>query len=225
MLRPQQGLLKHGVGNAILDHQAAGRGFLFRAGLVAELLGGHIIAPLAERALGELHDIALVNQGQTFAPIVQGVAQGATHQTFGTSLGHGLDAHGGGLAHPGHAQFIAQKGHKPAGFGGFGREFHARVDILRIFAKDDHIHPFGVLDRRFQALEMAHRPDAGVQIQPLAQSHVQAADARAHRRAQGAFHGDVRAAQGVQGGFGQGGTGFGHGFFPGQQFLPVQAQV
>ena len=197
----------------------------FRAGLAAEFLRGHIVTPLAERALGELHDIALVHQGQTVAAVVQGIAQGPAHQPLGARLGHGLDAHGGGLAHLAHAQLVAQKGDELAGLGRISGEFHARVHVFRILAEDDHIHPLGMLDRGFQAVEMAHGPDAGIKIQTLAQGHVQAADARAHGRAQGAFHGDVRAAQGVHGGFGQGGAGFGRGLFPGQQFLPVQAEI
>ena len=124
-----------------------------------------------------------MHQGQTVAAVVQGIAQGPAHQPLGARLGHGLDAHGGGLAHLAHAQLVAQKGDELAGLGRISGEFHARVHVFRILAEDDHIHPLGMLDRGFQAVEMAHGPDAGIKIQTLAQGHVQAADARAHGRA------------------------------------------
>ena len=88
---------------------------LIRAGEVAKFLRGHIVAPLAERAFGELHDIALVYKGEALLLLVQGKAKGAAHQTLGASLGHGFDAHCGGIAHFVHAQFFTQEGDKLAG--------------------------------------------------------------------------------------------------------------
>ena len=221
----QQGFLEHGVGDAVLDHQTAFHGFLLGAGQVAEFLGGHIIAPLAEAAFGELHDVALVHQGQALAAGIQGKAQGAAHQAFGAELAHGLDAHGGFLADLGHAELFTQEGDELLGFRGLGGVFDARVHVFGVLAENDHVHALGMLDRRFQAFEVTHGTDAGVQVQRLAQGHIEAADAGAHGGAQGALHGEIGGAQGVHGLLGQGGAGLGRGLFTGQQFHPLDAHV
>ena len=64
-------------------------------GLVAELLDGHFVAPLAERALSELLDVALVHQRDGLAAGLERVADGVAHQPLGAEDGDGLDAHAG----------------------------------------------------------------------------------------------------------------------------------
>src|SRR3546814_6422209 len=65
--RAQQDLLKHGIGNGVLDYYvlAGVRVLELHPGpaiqqLGAKLVAGHFIAPLLEGTLGELHDVALV---------------------------------------------------------------------------------------------------------------------------------------------------------------------
>ena len=63
-----QHLLEHAVGDAVVDEdlalaRRAGRDFVLGHDLVAELGLRHLVAPVAERALGELHDVALVHDG------------------------------------------------------------------------------------------------------------------------------------------------------------------
>ena len=50
---------------------------------VAELLRGDLIAPLAERALGELLDVALVHQRDGLAAVFERVLDGHAHQALG----------------------------------------------------------------------------------------------------------------------------------------------
>src|SRR5215203_6396159 len=84
LVRPQQGLLEHGVGDAVLDHDLSLRGFavvpliyiVFGDHALAELVARHLVAPVAEGAFGELHDVALVHQGDALAPALQRIAQG-----------------------------------------------------------------------------------------------------------------------------------------------------
>ena len=60
----------------------------------------------------------------------------------------------------------------------------AGVHVLGVLAEDDDVHLLGLRHRRRRALEVAHRPDAGVEVEHLAQRDVQAADAAADRRRQ-----------------------------------------
>ena len=70
-------------------------------------------------------------------------------------------------------------------FLGVGRsrlELDAGVDVLGVFAEDDHVDLFGRLDRRGHALEPAHRAQADVQIEHLPQRDVERTNAAADRR-------------------------------------------
>ena len=62
-------------------------------GLIAKFLGSHFVAPLAERALSELLDIALVDEGYGFAAGLERMANGIAHQALGAEDRDGLDAH------------------------------------------------------------------------------------------------------------------------------------
>ena len=66
----------------------------------------------------------------------------------------------------------------------------AGVDVFRVLAENDDVHPLGVGDRRGRAVEVANRPDTGVQVEHLTQRDVQAPDAAADRRRQRPLDGD-----------------------------------
>ena len=101
---------------------------------------------LAERAFGELHDVALVHKGHAREVLGEGVADGGADKALGAFFGHGLDAHGGGGVHIG-PQFVAQEGDELGGFGRPGLVFDACIDVFGVFAEDDHVHALGMLDR------------------------------------------------------------------------------
>ena len=101
---------------------------------------------LAECALGELHDVALVHKGHARKVLGEGVADGGADKALGAFFGHGLDAYGGGGVHIG-SQFVAQEGDELGGFGRPGLVFDARIDVFGVFAEDDHVHALGMLDR------------------------------------------------------------------------------
>ena len=80
-----------GVGIDVAEDPALALGH----GLVAELLGGNFVAPLAEGALGELLDVALVHQGDGLAAGLERVADGIAHQALGAEDRDRLDADAG----------------------------------------------------------------------------------------------------------------------------------
>src|SRR5690606_19539352 len=66
--------------------------------VVAELLARHVIAPVAERALGELHDVALVDERHALAPVLERVADARGHEALRTERRDRLDAYAAALA-------------------------------------------------------------------------------------------------------------------------------
>jgi hypothetical protein len=60
--------------------------------LGAELALGEFVAPVAERALGELHDVALVHEGHRLLRSLSIAYWMAAHQPLGALARHGLDA-------------------------------------------------------------------------------------------------------------------------------------
>ena len=51
------------------------------------------------------------------------------------------------------------------------------VDVFGVFAEDHHIHTFGVLNGRVNTLEPSHGALANIEVERLAQSHIQRAHA------------------------------------------------
>ena len=82
-----------------------------------------------------------------------------------------------------------------------------------------------MLHRRGRARVILHRAHAGVEIEHLAQSDVQRADASAHGRRERPFDGDAKFAQGVDGVVGKPGVELGHGLFAGEHFVPHDAAL
>ena len=60
-------------------------------------------------------------------------------------------------------------------------DLEAGVDVLGVLAEDHHVDLLGVLHRRRDTREPAHRPQADVEVEDLAQRDVEAADAAADR--------------------------------------------
>src|SRR5882724_5055907 len=99
VLGPREHLLERDVGNGVLDNQP-------RAGFAlgnlapratvdldrAEEVLRDIITPVAEPALGELHDVALVDNRDALALLLDGVADGGVHQPFRAEITYRLDA-------------------------------------------------------------------------------------------------------------------------------------
>ncbi len=141
--------------------------------LVAEL-HRHLVAPVLEGPFGVLHDVALVHQGDGGPLVIYGVFQGHADQTLAAALGHGLDADGRGGVE-GAAHFGIEEMNQFLGLGAGGLPFDPGIDILGVFPEDHHVDQFRRLHGAGHPGVVAHRPDASVKVQDLAQGDVQGA--------------------------------------------------
>ena len=192
----QQHLLEHDVGDLVLDDDvAAGARVLEghpRAAveqLRAVLLAGHVVAPLAERALGELHDVALVDERHGLAVVLDRVVDRLAHQALAAERRDRLDAEAGVLEELG-AHLLAQELGELLVLVRTGLVLDAGVHVLGVLAEDHDVDRLGVLERRGHALVVLDRADAGVQVEVLAQRDVERAEAAADRRGQRALDRD-----------------------------------
>ena len=191
--------------------------------LVAKFFGGELVSPFAEGALGEFLNVALVHQGYTLAAGLNRIQNRHADQALGSGHGHGLNADAGVEAN----LLLAVLQHV------FVEEFDqagalssslfpldAGIDVFGVLAVDDHVHALGMLHRRRDALVILHRAHAAIEIEKLAQGHIQGTDAAAYGSGQRAFDGDAKFADGFDGVVGQPGIELGFGFFSGEDFEP-----
>ena len=202
-----ENLLQHGVGDHVLDDDLAAGvrvGQLVpRAavqGCCAKFPGGEPVAPVLERPLGELHDVALVHEGHRSAVFIDGVLQGLAHQALGALHRDRLDADAAVAreADLAHAHALLQKADDLLRPRRIRLPFDPGVDVLGILAEDHHVGFVRRHHRARHALEPAHGAQANVEVELLAQGHVQRADAAAHRRGHGALDADFEFAHGFQ---------------------------
>ena len=72
------------------------------------------------------------------------------------------------LLRPSAQHFLVEKIDQLFHFGRARFPFDSDVHILGVFAVDDDVHALGMLHRRRNAREIAHRAHAGVEIEELA---------------------------------------------------------
>src|SRR5690606_7443385 len=151
--------------------------------LGTELVTGDLVAPLLEGTFGELHDVALVDQGHGAAIVVHGILQGLAHQALGAFFRDRLDADAAVLGEADllDAHFLGEELDDLFGLGAAGLPFHAGINIFGVLAEDHHVHIARLLHRAGHAFEPANRALADVQVQFLTQGDVQGADAGANR--------------------------------------------
>ena len=238
LVGPRQHLLQRDVGDGVLDHDAGARLAVGNAAprpavdldRAVELLRD-LVAPVAEGAFGELHDVALVHQRHALALVLHGVADRAVDQALGAEPADRLEADadldatsrcGAPIAFE-HASAssraaasvpnriflkslgnsLAKKSSTFLRLGRAGGVFDAGVDVFRVLAEDHHVDLLRMLHRRRHALEPAHRAQADVEVEHLAQRDVQRADAAADRRRQRPLDADVVRAERLDGLVGQ----------------------
>ena len=126
--------------------------------------------------------------------MVDRVLNGGADQALRALLGDRLDADAAHLADiP--AVGVLQKRPELLGLGGAGLDFQPGVDVLGVLAEDHHVDQFGLLYRRRDALEPADRAQADVEIEDLAQRHVQRTEAPADGGGQRALDADEVLAE------------------------------
>ena len=104
-------------------------------------------------------------------------------------------------------------------------ELDARVHVLGVLAEDDDVHLLGLLHRAGHALVVLHRPHAGVEVEDLAQRHVQRTNAAADRRGQRSFDGDAQIARRGDRVVGQPAGELAEGFFAGKDLKPADGAL
>src|SRR5438034_4262608 len=159
---------------------------------------GERVAPVAERALGELHDVALVDEGDAPALVAERVVDRGAGETLGALARHGLhaDAAGGREADLLDPQVALQERDQLPRLGALYRPLDAGVDVFGVLAEDDYIDLLWPLHRARHAREVAHRAEADVEVEHLAESDVERADAAADRRGEWALDADHELLEG-----------------------------
>ncbi len=220
--RTGEHLLQGDVSDGVLHQQLVARlpaAIVPTHGDVGELLPDHVISPVPEGAFGELLDVPLVHNGHAGTAVFEGVLDGRPDQALGAELGDRLDADS--RAFPNFPSHLV-----PEECRQFGRlrserlDLETRVDVLGVLAKDHHVDQFGAEHRRRDSGEPTHRPEADVEVEDPAQSHVQRSDAATDRRGQRALDADQMGAKCLDRLVGQPTPRLVERLLPGQDFLP-----
>ena len=213
--RTQQNLLQHGIGNGVFnDDVLAGvrvlelhpRTSIQQLG--AKFVLGDFVAPIFEGTFGELHDVAFVHDGQRLAVVINHVLQRFAHQTLGALLGNRLDADTAIRIETDllDTHFLFEELDDFFRFRRTGFPLDARVDVFGVLTEDGHVNVLRILHWAWHASEPAHWTQADIQIELLAQGHVQGANAAADWRGQRTFDRYDVVAYGFEGFFRQPGV-------------------
>ena len=151
---------------------------------IAELFNRNLVAPLAERALGKLLDVALVHQRHRLQAVVDRILNRRAHQPLRSRNRDRFDANPrvqpnlllAALQH-----VVVQERQHLRRLRRSLAELDARINVLRILTEDHNVHPLRMLHRARHALVVLHRTDALVQIHQLPQRHVQRTNPSTHR--------------------------------------------
>ena len=192
--------------------------------LGAVLAGGELVAPVAEAALGELHDVALVHERQAAAALRHGVLHRRAHEAVGALLRDGLEAEARRVGEADLREAVGEVFLQERAEAGVVLRallpLDARVDVLRVLAEDGHVDLLGLLHRARHAREVAHGAHAGVQVELLPKGHVQAPDATADGRGERPLDGHEVLADGVEGFLGEPVARLVEGLLAREHFLP-----
>ena len=231
LLRSREHLLERDVRDRVLDQGPRPRLSLWDPAprpavdlLRAEEALGDLIAPVAEGALGELHDVALVHQRDALPLALDGVGDRAVDEPLAAEVADRFEPHPHldvDLA-AGRADRLEPLLPLPRGLRGAEPDFlellrellgeevehllrlgrarrilDARVDVFGVLAEDDHVDLLRMLHRARHAFEPAHRAKAYVEIQHLPQRHVERPDPSSDRGRQRSLDSDQVLAEGL----------------------------
>ena len=160
--------------------------------------------------------------------VLHRVLDGHAHQALGSGHGNRLDANAGveaNLLLAALQHVFVEELDQAGAVGSSLLPLDAGVNVFGVLAEDDDIHALGMLHRRRHTLVVLHGTDAAVEIEDLAQSDVQRADAAAHGRSQRTLDGDAKFADGFDRVIGQPGIELGLGFLSGEDFVPGHASL
>src|SRR5262249_54582672 len=129
---------------------------------VAVVAGREGVTPVAEGALGELHDVALVDERDAPAAVAERVLDRGARQPLGPLPADRLhpDATRLGEADLLDAHLALQEVDELPRLGALRGPLDAGVDVLRVLAEDHHVDLLGMPHRARHAAEPAHGPEA-----------------------------------------------------------------
>src|SRR6185369_18090235 len=133
----------------------------FGDNLISEFLYSQLVAPIPKRALGELHYVAFVHQGNRRAAEVERVLNRSSHQAFCSGRRNGFYADTA-VGPDFVAEFLIQQRDDFLSAVGSRSELDSRVDVLGVLSKDHDVDIFWLLDWRRHAFEVPNRANAGV---------------------------------------------------------------
>ena len=179
-------LLEHRVSYDVLDEE-------FVAGIAAAVLPGHgsvgelvlhdLVPPGSKGALGELHDVALVDKGHRLAVIRQSELDSCTDKTLRSGDRHRFETKSRvGTDLP--AELVLYELEQLLRLVGTLLELLPRINILGVLPEDHHVNQTRVLHWRGHPVEPAHRANTCVEIEYLAKGNVQRSDATTNGRGQ-----------------------------------------
>ena len=178
----QEDLLQERIGDHVLDDDVVARLRVLElapwaaiAELRAKLALRQVVAPVTKSTFGELHDVALVHQGDRRLVVVDGVLDRLANQTLGAFPGHRLDADARGVGEADllDAEVFLKDLDQALGLLALRLELNAGVDVFGVLAEDHHVGLVRLLDRRRHAGEILDRAQADVEVEFLTQRHIQ----------------------------------------------------
>src|SRR5262249_42162803 len=169
------------------------------------------------------HDVTLVDERHDLAVVLDRVADRAPHQVLRAGDRDRLDADAG-IPVDLVAEFAKKFDQLPGLLRAF-LEFNARVNVLGVFAEDHDIQLLRLFHGTGHAIEITHRPHAGVKIENLAQRHVERTDPTADGSGQRPFDRDDEMLDRVERALRQPFVEFVEGFLAREDFVPYDAAL
>ncbi|MCY1350602.1 hypothetical protein D9M68_426790 [compost metagenome] len=146
-----------------------------------------------------------MHDGQRVTVVVDDVLQSLAHQALGAFFGNRLHTDTAILIETdlGDAHLFLQELDDLVRLGRTGLPLDAGINVFGVLAEDGHVDVARLLHRARHAFEPAHRAQADVQIELLAQRHVQRANTATDRGGQRTLDGNDVVTYGFQGFFRQ----------------------
>ncbi len=146
-----------------------------------------------------------MHDGERGLVVVDHVLHGLAHKPLGALSGDRLDANARGLGETDllDPKILHEDLDEPLGLRRLGCVLNAGVDVLGVLPENDHVGLLGLFQGAGHALEIAHRPQADIEVELLAKGHIQRPNATTHWRGKRALDGDHVVAQDLEGLVGQ----------------------
>src|SRR4051795_10357408 len=176
-----------------LDETHAGRVDEVLPGIDVRVLLGDLAEDRQEQPIGVLHDVGLRHAVDPLAPVVARVFERVADDALGAELAHRLDRDAGALADLLVLQAVEVRDDL-VGLLRVGGVLDAGVQVLGVLADDDDVD---VVEARPYAGVGLARAQAGVEVELVAQRHVDRAEPGADRRGDRALDGDTVATDRV----------------------------